>query len=243
MDSSATSPEVDQPPLANETQSDGSDITLEITGTITTTNLTNKISNRGLKVGSFQFSMIVAAGSCVVIVALAAIVVLVIYLASVRTKSFSFSLPINFSHQLSRQRQRSRDSNILSLVEVHPSADASILPNVDNSIRLEENSPLFPVQTSPSANAGDNESGIILSTDRSLHVPPRKCDRIPIYIFLGPDQRDPPFPKSPVECKPNLAYLHLGPDDNSTAAPLQQKPIKCKENAAYIHLDPEDTPT
>ena len=76
-----------------------------------------------------------------------------------------------------------------------------------------------------------------------MSLPPRKCDQIPVYIFLGPKESDQPFPKSPVGCTQNLAYLHLGPEESSTSAPLQLKPITCKQNAAYIDLDPQETST
>ena len=143
-----------------------------------------------------------------------------------RNKQFKISLEV--VRQIPRQRQRSRNSNI----EETPSADVSILPNID--LTLVESSQLESLVHSPSSDADYEEV-----YDRSL--PPRKCDRLPVYIFLGPKESDPPLPKSPKECKQNLAYLHLGPEDSSTAASLQRKPITCKKNAAYIHLDPEDT--
>ena len=186
---------------------------------------TNKINDHGIKVGSFQYYMIVAAGSVVAVVTLTAIVILVIYVTiHMRNKQFKFSLEV--VRRIPRQRQRSRNSNI----EETPSADVSILPDID--LTLVESSQLESPVHSPSSDADYEEV-----YDRSL--PPRKCDRLPVYIFLGPKESDPPFPKSSIECKQNLAYLHLGPEDSSTAASLQHKPITCKNNAAYIHLDPD----
>ena len=137
--------------------------------------------------------------------ALTAVVILVIYVIvkKCKCKLFRSSLIVNDG-----QRQRSRHS-----VEEHSSADISIrrIPEVKNTIRLEENPPLeSAVPSSPSTNAIMNET---LKFDRDRSLPLRKCDRIPIYIFLGPNERDPPFPKAPIECKNNLAYIHLGPED------------------------------
>ena len=181
------------------------------------------------------------AGSCVSIVALVAIIVNLVICATVCVRNKSFK---SVSRRIPRQRQRSslRDSN--TSVEVHPSliTDDSTPSVTHTNITLEENPTLeSPVLSLPGANAEDHIMlSEILNRDRSL--PPRKCDKIPIYIFLGPEESDPPFPKSSIECKQNLAYLHLGPEDSSTASPLKHKQITCKQNAAYIHLDPEDTP-
>ena len=85
--------------------------------------------------------------------------------------------------------------------------------NHDEDLILEDTPPLefeSPVHSPLSANAEEHEK------NRNKSLPPRKCDRIPIYIFLGPNERDPPFPKAPIECKNNLAYIHLGPEDSST---------------------------
>ena len=206
---------IDISPLANET--DRTDLITTATGPV-------KTNDYGLQVGSFQYYMIVTAGSFVAVVALTAIVILVIY-ATVHLR-IKFSLKI--VRRIPRQRQRSRNLNI----EDTPSADVSILPDVD--LTPVESSQLESPVHSPSSDTNYEEV-----YDRSL--PPRKCDRIPVYIFLGPKESDPPFPKSSIECKQNLAYLHLGPEDSSTAASLQCKPITCKKNAAYIYLDPEDT--
>ena len=229
-DTSTTSPvngtttadsKIDISPLANET--DRSDLITTTAGPVKT----NKINDHGLKVGSFQYYIIVAAGGVVAVVALTAIVILIICVTiHMRNEQFKFSLEV--VRRIPRQRQRSRNSNI----EETPSADVSILPDID--LTLVESSQLESPVHSPSSDADYEEV-----YDRSL--PPRKCDRLPVYIFLGPKESDPPFPKSSIECKQNLAYLHLGPEDSSTAASLQCKPITCKKNAAYIHLDPEDT--
>ena len=210
---------IDIPPLANET--DRSDLITTTAGPVKT----NKINDHGLQVGSFQYYMIVAAGGVVAVVALTAIVILVIYVTiCMRNKQFKFSLEV--IRRIPRQRQRSRNSNI----EETPSADVSILPDID--LTPVESSQLESPIHSPSSDADYEEV-----YDRSL--PPRKCDRLPVYIFRGPKESDPPFPKSSIECKQNLSYLHLGPEDSSTSASLQCKPITCKKNTAYIHLDPD----
>ena len=212
----------DIPLLANGT--DRSDPITTADGQITTqSDNTNKTNDRGLRVGSFQYYMIVAAGSGIVVVALTAIVIFVTFY--VRSKKFKF--PLEVVQRLPKQRQKRRDKYIET-----PSVDVSILPNID--LTSVESSQLESPVHSPSSDADYEEV-----YDRSL--PPRKCDRIPVYIFLGPKESDPTFPESPIECKQNLSYLHLGPEDSSTAASLRRKPITCKNNAAYIHLDPEDT--
>ena len=218
-------------PLSASDRTDGSDL---ITTTAETVK-TNRINDHGLQVGSFQYYIVVAAGSIVAVVALIAIVILIkIY---IRNKKFKVSLEV--VQRISRWRQRSRNLNIH--VKETPSADISILPesDVDLTPAVESSSLEPPILSPPSESFADHE--IIQEADRDRSLPPRKCDRIPVYIFLGPRESDPPIPKSPIECKQNLAYLHLGPEDNSTAASLQRKPITCKKNAAYIHLDPEDT--
>ena len=218
----------DMPPLTNGT--DGSDLIITAGPTLTTTAKTNKINDRGFQVGSLQFYMVVAAGSGIAVTVLTAIVILVIYLMFhvLRSKSSKFI------SRLPRQGQRSRNRDLLE----DPLADVSIVsvPDVGYVHTPEENPPLeFPVYSPPGTNAEGQDHEV----HRERDLPPRKCDRIPIYIFLGPKESDPPFPKSPIKCKNNLAYLHLGPEDSSTAAPLQHKPITCKQNAAYIHLDPD----
>ena len=161
------------------------------------------------------------------VLALTAIVTLVIYFTvHMRNKQFKFSLEV--VRRIPRQRQRSGNANIGKV----PSADVSILPDIDPT-PVETSQLESPVHSPPSD--ADYEEVY----DGGL--PLRKCDRIPVYIFLGPKESDPPFPKSSIDCKQNLSYLHLGPEDSSTAASLQRKPITCKKNAAYIHLDPEDT--
>ena len=215
----------DMPPLTNGT--DGSDQIITTAGPIhnITTAKTNKINHHGFQVGSLQFYMVVAAGSCIAITVLTAIVILAIYLMFhvLRSKSSKFI------SRIPRQGQRSRNRDLLE----DPLAVDSIV-DVDHTPE-EINPPLeFPVHSPPGTNAEDQDHEV----HREIDLPPRKCDRIPIYIFLGPNESDPPFPKAPIKCKQNLAYLHLGPEDSSTAAPLQHKPITCKQNAAYVHLDP-----
>lgn len=201
----------------------GSDLIITAAGPIL-----NKINDRGFQVGSLQFYIVVVASSGIAVTALTAIVILVIYLMFHILRSRSSK----FISRIPRQGQRSRNRGLLE----DPLAGVSIVsvPDVDHT--PEENPPLeFPVYSPPGTNAEGQDHEVYRERD----LPPRKCDWIPIYIFLGPEESDPPFPKSPVECKQNLAYLHLGPEDSSTAAPLQQKPITCKQNAAYIHLDPD----
>ena len=232
MTSQVTDPSTtgDQPPFANG--NDASDPFIVADGPSTTPEL----ANDGLQLGSSQFYMVIVVGSCIAVVALTAIVILVIYVTfRVRSKSSKVSLKVSHRIPRQRQRQRSRHSNMPT--EEAPSADVSTLPDVDHTLRLGQNRPL----ESPVHSNAKNHVCEILNRNKSL--PPRKCDKIPIYIFLGPKESDPPFPKSSIVCRQNLAYLHLGPEDSSTAAPLQQKPITCKQNAAYIHLDPEDTST
>ena len=208
---------IDRPLLANET--DGSDLIITTGGSVTTIK------------PSFQYYIIVVAGSGLAVVALTAIMILIIiYMIK---KKFKVSLEV--VQQIFMRRRRSRILNIH--VEETPSADISI-PDIDLT-PVESSSLELPILSPPNDSDVDHE--IIQEADRDRSLPPRKCDRIPVYIFLGPRESDPPIPKSPIECKQNLAYLHLGPEDNSTAASLQRKPITCKKNAAYIHLDPEDT--
>ena len=188
----------------------------------------------GFQVGSFLFYILIGVGSSVIVVVAIAIVILITYLIRhTRIKISNFSLAAN---QLCSCRWRQRRSSN----EEIPSPDITTLPNRDEDLILQDTPPLefeSPVHSPPtgSANAEEHEE------NRNKSLPPRKCDRIPIYIFLGPNERDPPFPKGPVECENNLAYIHLGPEDSSTAAPSQHDPVTCKHNAAYIHLDPEDT--
>ena len=224
---------IDRPFLANGT--DGSDLITTTGGSVTTIKI-NKINDHDIQVGSFQYYMIVATGSGLVVTALTAIVILImIYM---RKKKFKFSLEV--VQRISRWRQRSRVLNIH--VEETTSADVSILPESEVDLTPVESSLEPPFLSPPSDSLElDADYEVVQEADRDRSLPPRKCDRIPVYIFLGPRESDPPIPKSPIECKQNLAYLHLGPEDNSTAASLQRKPITCKKNAAYIHLDPEDT--
>ena len=185
----------------------------------------------GFQVGSFLFYILIGAGSGIIVVALTTIVILIICLIwRTRFKMFDISLTAS---QLHRCRQRSSNSNL----EEIPIPDIiSILPNCDEDLTLEEISPLefkSPAHSPPSANAEELEV-------RDRNLPPRKCDQIPIYIFLGPNENDSPFPKAPVQCKNNLAYIHLGPEDSSMTDPSEVEPVTCKHNAAYIHLDPGD---
>ena len=117
------------------------------------------------------------------------------------------------SHWIFRQRYRSRNSNTED-----SSIGVSILPNLDHA--LEENPPLEPPINSP---PGTNVEDLEVHRDRGL--PPRKCEQIPIYIFLSPKESDPPFRKSFIECKQNLTYFGL--EGSSTPASLQ--PITCKQ--------------
>ena len=184
-----------------------------------------------VNIGSFLYILIGVGSSVIITVMVAiAIVILVTYLIRhTRIKIPKFSLTAS---RLRRWRQR-RSSN-----EEIPLPDITTPPNLDEDLILEDTPPLefeSPVHSPLSVNAEEHEE------NRNKSLPPRKCDRIPIYIFLGPNKRDPPFPKAPIECKSNLAYIYLGPEDSSTAAPSQDEPVTCKRNAAYIHLDPEDT--
>ena len=228
-----------EPPLASET--DG----LITTAASATTAKIDRINDHGLQVGSFPFYMVIGAVSSITVVILTAVVILIIYV-TFHMRNKTFSLP---SDRIPRQRQqRINNSNLEEAVQ---SSDVSILPNA--GLDSEENSPLglpvlLPLNDSKVNSSLKSISPVLtpLSEDHEVcrdtrSLPPRKCDQIPIYIFLGPKESDPPFPKSPVECKQNLAYLHLDPEESSTAAPLQLKPITCKQNAAYIHLDPEGT--
>ena len=182
----------------------------------------------GFQVGNFLFYILMGVGSSVIVVIVVAIVILMTCLIRrTRIKTSNFSL---IASQLRGWRQR-RSSN-----EEIPPPDITTLPNRDEDLILEDTPPLefeSPVHSPLSANAEEHKE------NRNKSLPPRKCDRIPIYIFLGPNERDPPFPKAPIECKNNLAYIHLGPEDSSMAAPSQDEPVTCKRNAAYIHLDPE----
>ena len=183
------------------------------------------------QVRSFLYILIGVGSSVIITVVVAiAIVILVTYLIRhTRIKIPKFSLTAS---QLRRWRRR-RSSN-----EEIPTPDITTPPNRDEDLILEDTPPLefeSPVHSPLSANAEEHEE------NRNKSLPPRKCDRIPIYIFLGPNKRDPPFPKAPIECKNNLAYIYLGPEDSSMAAPSQDEPVTCKRNAAYIHLDPEGT--
>ena len=199
----------------------------------TTTAGPNKINNHGSRAGSFQYYIVVAAGSAVAVAALTAIMLLMIYVTiHVRNKKLKFSSKV--VQQISRQRQRSRNSNIH--IEETPSAEVSKLPESEVDLTPVESSSLEP-PILPPLSESDTDCEIVQEADQDRSLP----TQIPVYIFLGPRENDPPIPKSPIiECKQNLAYPHLGPEDNSTAASLQRKPITCKQNAAYIHLDPED---
>ena len=226
-----------EPPLASET--DG----LITTAASATTAKIDRINDHGLQVGSFPFYMVIGTVSSITVVILTAIVILIIYV-TFHMRNKTFSPP---SDRIPRQRQqRINNSNLEEAVQ---SSDVSILPNA--GLDSEEDSPLgLPVLLPLNDSKVNSPLRLIspaltpLSEDHTTctrSLPPRKCDQIPIYIFLGPKESDPPFPKSPVKCKQNLAYLHLGPEESSTATPLQLKPIICKQNAACIHLDPEGT--
>ena len=220
--------EIHMPSLANGT--DGSDLITSAAGQITNPK-TNKINDRGLQVGSFQYNMIVAAGSVVAVVAFTAIVILVIYLILYKKRKVNSSLEVS---RIPRQRSRN-----LNNIDETPSADVSTMTLPDVDLAPVECSPLEPPTLSPPSEAEPERQED--DRDCSRRLPPRKCDRVPIYIFLGPKESDPPFSKSSIKCKQNLAYPHLGPEDSSTDASLQCKPtILCKDNAAYIHLDSED---
>ena len=85
-----------------------------------------------------------------VLVALTAIVILVIYVTiRMRNKQFKFSLEV--VQQIPRQRERSRNS----IIEETPSADVSILPDID--LTPVESSQLEPPVHSPSSDADYEE--------------------------------------------------------------------------------------
>ena len=176
--------------------------------------------------------MIVAAGSVVAVVAFTTIVILVICLILYKKQKVNSSLEVS---RIPRQRSRN-----LNNIDDTPSADVSTMTLPDVDFTPVECSPLEPLTLSPPSEAEPERQEDNRDSSRSL--PPRKCDRIPIYIFLGQKESDPPFSKSSIKCRQNLAYPHLGPEDNSTDASLQCKPIiLCKQNAAYTKLDPDDT--
>jgi hypothetical protein len=199
----------------------------------------------GIQVGSFLFYLLIGAGSSIVVVVVIAIVILITCLIR-RTEIKISNISLTASLLLRWRQRRNNNSNL----EEIPPPEISTLPNCDEHHSLGDISPVefeSPVHSPPSTNVEEHEpssSGANAEeheVNRNRSLPPRKCDQIPIYIFLDPNKCESPFPKAPVECKNNLAYIHLGPKDSSTAVPPQVEPVTCKRNAAYIHLDPEDT--